>query len=241
MLFLQLALVAQTYYWPIYFQSVRNTSAEVSGIYMLPLVISNSLVTVATGYSISKIGYYVPFMWAGAALLSVGSGLFQLLSTDSPASKWIGYQIISGLGYGMCIQIPIMAVQVVLDSEFVPTGVVMVIFFQCLGGALATSIGQNLFTDRLIRELRAVDGVDVAAVVKAGAKDFRKLVPVELMNAVAEAFGSATRSVFLLALATAVIAFASSWVMEWRSLPRDRKEEVEDSTSQEPQTPRHKE
>lgn len=28
MMFLQLAITVQTYYWPIYFQSVQNTSAK---------------------------------------------------------------------------------------------------------------------------------------------------------------------------------------------------------------------
>lgn len=223
MLFFQLSFVAQTYYWPIYFQSIRNTSARDSGIYLLPLVISNGITTLVVGWLVSKIGHYVPFMICGSALLAVGSGLYQLISAHSPASEWIGFQIVSGLGYGMSIQLPILAIQVVLDDVDVPTGCVMVIFFQCLGGALATSVGQNIFTDSLIGKLHKLHGVDASAIVDAGAKDFRAIVPQELLFEVIDAFQSALRRVFLLAMAVATIAFASSWLMEWRKVPQDPK------------------
>lgn len=163
-------------------------------------------------------------MWVGAPLLAIGGGLYQLLGPHSPSSKWIGYQIVSGIGYGMGQQIPILSVQVVLEKADVPTGCVMVIFFQCLGGALANSIGQNLFADKLIQELRRVEGIDATAIVEAGAKDFRTLVPAEVMDEVIDAFGSALKNVFLLATATAAIGFAASLIMEWRRIPKDQKE-----------------
>ena len=223
MMFLQLAMVVQTYYWPLYFQSVKGTSAKDSGIRMLSLCVSTSLSTLSAGWIISKVGYYVPFMWIGPPILAIGGGLFQLIRAHSPASRWIGYQIVSGIGYGLCGQTPILAVQVVLDKEDVPTGCVLVIFFQCLGGALATSIGQNLFTDKLQGNLRGIDGVDSAAVVAAGAADFRRFVPPALLNKVIDAFGSALRNVFLLALAAAVVALVVSSAMEWRRLPLETK------------------
>lgn len=223
MMFLQLAMMVQTYYWPLYFQSVKGVSARDSGIYLLPLCISSSLSTLSAGWVISKVGYYVPFMWIGAPILATGAGLFQLIRVSSPASRWVGYQIASGIGYGICGQIPILAVQVVLDKEDVPTGCVIVIFFECLGGALATSIAQNLFTDTLLKNLSEIDGVDGAAVVAAGATGFRPLIHPELLEKVIDAFAAALRNVFLLALASAAVALVVSAAMEWRRLPQDTK------------------
>ncbi|KAF2747107.1 MFS transporter [Sporormia fimetaria CBS 119925] len=226
MLFIQASMVTITYYWPLYFQSVKGTSARDSGIYLLPLCISSSIATLLCGWLISKIGYYVPFLWVGAPILAIGCGLYQLVSVHAPAGEWIGYQIVSGAGYGLCISVPILAVQVVLDQADVPTGCVMVLFFQCLGGALATSIAQNLFTDKLLRVLEDVDGVDGAAVVRAGAKDFRQVIRPDRLELVIEAFGSALRDVFWLALACAVAALATSAWMEWRKMPKQKKQEV---------------
>ena len=190
---------------------------------MLPIIISNSLGTFVTSWVISKVGYYVPFMWVGAPMLAAGGGLYQLLRPHSPVLEWVGFQIVSGIGYGISSPVPILAVQVVLDKPDVPTGCVMIIFFQCIGGAMATSIGQNLFINKLLKVLNGVEGIDSAAVVRAGAKDFRELIPPELVDKVTEAFGSALKDAFLLALACPLVALVISLAMEWRKLPRDRK------------------
>jgi hypothetical protein len=222
MMLVQVAMVMQTYYWPIYFQSVKNTSARNSGIFLLPIIVSNSIATLSAGWIASRTGHYVPLMWIGAPILATGGGLFQLIGANSPGGHWIGFQILSGVGYGICGQMPILAVQVVLDKIDVPTGLVMVMFFQLLGGALAPSVGQNLFVDKLLQDLNQVQGIDGAAVVAAGGREFRDIVPPELMDAVIEAFSSALRNVFWVALATPILAWTVSWAMEWRQLPQDR-------------------
>lgn len=219
MMLVQVAIVLQSYYWPIYFQSVRNTSARDSGINLLPLIVSNSLGTICAGSLASRFGHYVPFMWIGPLILATGGGLYQMVRVDSPRGDWIGFQILSGLGYGSCSQMPILAVQVVLDRADIPTGLVVVMFFQMLGGALAPSVGQNLFTDALLQNLNKIQGIDGAAVVAAGARGFREVVPSPLMDAVITSFNSALRNVFWVGLATPTLAWIISWTMEWRQLP----------------------
>ncbi|KAJ5804923.1 hypothetical protein N7474_010810 [Penicillium riverlandense] len=226
MMLVQVAVVVQSYFWPIYFQSVKGTNARDSGINLLPLIVSNSLGTLCAGSIASRFGHYVPFMWVGPLILAAGGGLYQLVRPDSPRGQWIGFQILSGLGYGSCSQMPILAVQVVLNKSDIPTGLVMIMFFQMLGGSLAPSVGQNLFTDGLLQNLSKVRGIDSAAVVAAGASGFRKIVPPELMNAVVGAFNAALKNVFWVALATPALAWITSWAMEWKQLPDTRKEKV---------------
>uniref|UniRef100_P9WEH4 MFS-type transporter ltbE n=1 Tax=Aspergillus luteorubrus TaxID=2715282 RepID=LTBE_ASPLT len=227
MMLVQVAIVVQSYFWPIYFQSVRNTNARDSGINLLPLIISNSLSTLCAGSLASRFGHYVPFMWVGPLILATGGGLYQLVRPDTPSGKWIGFQILSGVGYGCCSQMPILAVQVVLRKPDIPTGLVMIMFFQMLGGALAPSVGQNLFTDGLLRNLTKVQGIDATAVVAAGASGFRAIVPSELLNAVVDAFNSALRDVFWVGVATPALAWIASWAMEWRQLPDSKKKVTE--------------
>ncbi|KAH8722588.1 major facilitator superfamily domain-containing protein [Phaeosphaeriaceae sp. PMI808] len=228
MMLVQVAIVLQSYYWPIYFQSVRDSTARDSGINLLPLIVSNSIGTLCAGSMASRFGHYVPFMWIGPLVLATGGGLYQLIHVDSPRGHWIGFQILSGLGYGSCSQMPILAVQVVLNRSDIPTGLVVVMFFQMLGGALAPSVGQNLFTDALLRNLRKIQGIDGTVIVAAGAKGFRGIVPPDLMNAVVDSFNSALRNVFWVALATPALAWIISWAMEWRRLP-DSKDQATQS------------
>ena len=44
------------------------------------------------------------------------------LKVNSGAGKWIGYQILAGIGAGAGVQIPFIAVQVVLSDRDMPTG-----------------------------------------------------------------------------------------------------------------------
>lgn len=77
---------------------------------MLLLSVACSLASFCAGWILSKMGYYVPFMWIGAPRLAIGAGLFQLLRVNSPISKWLGYQLVSGIGHGICGQIHFLSV-----------------------------------------------------------------------------------------------------------------------------------
>ena len=44
------------------------------------------------------------------------------LEVNSGAGKWIGYQILAGIGAGAGVQIPFIAVQVVLSDKDMPSG-----------------------------------------------------------------------------------------------------------------------
>ncbi|KAJ5482829.1 MFS transporter [Penicillium diatomitis] len=185
--------------------------------------------TAGSGLLASKFGHYVPFMLIGPPILATGGGLYQLINPNSPRGQWIGFQVLTGLGYGICSQMPILAVQVVLNKPDVPTGLVVIMFFQMLGGALAPSVGQNLFTTGLLQSLHEIQGgVDADAIVAAGASGFRALVPPNLMSAVVGAFNSALRNAFWVALATSALACVTALAMEWRRLP-DSKPEDDDS------------
>lgn len=148
----------------------------------------------------------------------------RLIRPSSSRGQWIGIQILSSLGYGSCSQMPILAVQVVFSKPDIPTGLVMVMFFQMLGSALAPSVGQNLFTDGLLQNLSKVQGIDSAAVVAASASGFRTIDPPELMNAVVDAFNSSLRNVFWVALANPALAWITSWQWSGGNCPTPRKQ-----------------
>jgi hypothetical protein len=59
--------ISHIYYIPFYFQGVKGTTAEQSGIRTVPYLISNTLFAIITGGLVTAIGYYTPFIWLGAA------------------------------------------------------------------------------------------------------------------------------------------------------------------------------
>ncbi len=110
------------YFLPIWFQAVKGASAVKSGIMNLPLVLSLVVVSVASGVGVTVIGYYAPLMIVSSILAAVGGGLLSTLKPDSNHQMWIGYQCILGIGIGMGMQQPLIAVQTVLDISDVPVG-----------------------------------------------------------------------------------------------------------------------
>ena len=61
-------------------------------------------------------------MWVGSAIFTIGAGLLHTLQVGSGTGIWIGYQILTGVGAGASVQIPFIAVQVVLSAKDMPTG-----------------------------------------------------------------------------------------------------------------------
>jgi MFS transporter, DHA2 family, glioxin efflux transporter len=115
------------YYLPIYFQVVSGVSASQSGVRNLPLIIGCSIATIISGGLISALGHFVPFLIAGSALGTIGSGLLYTLSTTSSSSAWIGYQALAGLGIGLSLQVPIISAQAVAAPEDLSSATAMVL------------------------------------------------------------------------------------------------------------------
>jgi hypothetical protein len=52
-----------------------------------------------------------PWMIAGTILMSIGFGLITTFKPDTDSPKWIGLQVLAGVGVGLGMQQPLMAVQ----------------------------------------------------------------------------------------------------------------------------------
>lgn len=213
------------YYLPIFFQSVRGSSAMTSGIQLLPLMLATVVSSVLTGILVTIFGYYTPFLIASTAIASIGGGLITLYSIDISSGKWIGYQILLGAGVGAGFQVPMTAVQTSLASkpDDIPQGTAAVMFFQTLGGALFIAVAQSLFQNGLIEGVvKYAPSVDPAAIVEAGATEMRhvleQLGQLDQLENVILAFLDGLRDTYRLSLALFLAAFVVSCFFEWRSV-----------------------
>ena len=55
--------------------------------------------------AVSKIGYVIPVAIFSTVFLSIGTGLYSLLEPGTSSSKWIGFQILGGVGFGAGLQL----------------------------------------------------------------------------------------------------------------------------------------
>ncbi|KAM3155704.1 Aspyridones efflux protein [Botrytis cinerea] len=218
--FVNMAIDTHIYYLPIYFQAVRGTTAEQSGIRMLPYLGSNILATIVSGASVSRFGYYVPFMWMCGIIFTAGCGVLHTLGRFSTTAQWAGYEVLTGFGFGIGFQVPYTAVQIVLPTEDVPIGNSLPVFSQALGGALAISIAQNILTNTLSQELKMIPGLDSSEIIALGAKNLTSTVPSEYLDGVLDAYTYALSRTLILPIAAAGMAFVCSLGMEWRKVEK---------------------
>ncbi|KAF2096878.1 major facilitator superfamily transporter [Rhizodiscina lignyota] len=225
------------YYLPIWFQGVRGTSAIQSGIRTLPHLLGSTLMVVFSGVMVSITGHYIPFMWASVVLGSIGAGLLTTLKVDSSSAKWIGYQIITGIGNGLGYQQGITAAQTVLEGSDMNIGTAMMVFVQLLGGTIFVSASNNVFDTRLVKDLRrTVPDLDPESVLKAGATGLRKVASEADLPKVLVAYNNALTKTFEIGLIFACLGAIGAAGMEWRTA-QTKERQKEGSQAEGSQTP----
>jgi hypothetical protein len=212
------SMITMVYYVPLWFQAIKGVSAVQSGIDCLPLVLSLVIAAIVAGGFISKTGWYNPWIFACSTLMSIGAGLITTFQTDTPNSKWIGYQIIFGLGLGMGMQQASTAVQAVLAQKDVSIGVSLMFFSQSLGGAIFVCIGQAVFENALTNSLRQIAGLDPLIVIMTGATELWNVIAAQDLPAVLLAYNEALSKAFIVSLAAASFSLIPALGIEWKSV-----------------------
>lgn len=207
------------YYLPIWFQAIKGVSATKSGIMSLPLILGVVICSVVAGGLVTALGQYAPFMLASSVLMAIGAGLLSTFKVDTGHAEWIGYQALFGIGVGLGMQQILIAVQTVLPAADIPTGTAIVMFFQTLGGALFISVGQNVFTNKLVSGLKAaVPDLDPAIVLSTGATELKSAIGEQYRDGVLQAYNDALTNSYYVAVALATLSIIGSAAVEWKSV-----------------------
>ncbi|OCK93827.1 MFS general substrate transporter [Cenococcum geophilum 1.58] len=218
MLLIAMVIGVGIYYLPFYFQAVLGTSAQTSGIENLPFLVSLMFSPLISGFLISWLGHYVPFMYFGAILSAVGSGLLATFSVSTPKANIIAFQFIAGLGAGISHQIPYTSVQFSLPSSEMVLGSALVSFLNCLGTILGIVAAQAVFGGVLIGKLDGIPNVDAGVVFRAGPTNVANAVPEPLVSIVRSAYGVALQKTFILPTVLSCLCCICCLKMEWKRL-----------------------
>ena len=207
------------YYLPIWFQSIKDVSATKSGIMNLAMLLGLVIASVLAGGLVTTFGYYSPFVIASSVLMSIGAGLLTTFESDTNHSKWLGYSALYGIGVGCGMQQTLIAVQAVLPLKDVPIGTAIIMFSQTLGGSLFLSVGQNVFSNEILKNLKTmVPDYDPYAVLSFGATRLKSNVPVQFYQGVLNAYNKTLTQVFYVSVATAALSILGALIMEWKSV-----------------------
>lgn len=202
------------------FQVIKDTSAVQSGIYSLPMILANVVGILSSGALTTRLGYYAPFFISSSIVMSIGAGLLTTFEVDTPQAKWVGFLFLYGLGVGLGFQQGGVSAQAVLALADVSIGTAMVMFVQILGGALFVSVAQNIFTNKLVENLVALEisGLDPQTIVNSGATSVRDLVDSSRLAEVLSAYNLALVETFKIALILSCLSIFGALGIEWRNV-----------------------
>jgi hypothetical protein len=161
-------MTSATVYLPVLFQLVYGEDATQSGISLIPLMLSFPFGAMITGVSTAKTGVYRIQPLVGAAILTLGSGLFTTFTEDSPIRNRIGFLIIAGLSFGLIMISPMQTAQAAVLGRDRAITTSTVSFFNMLGRLCATAAGQAIFNNNLAAQIRALRA-DATAAYASGA------------------------------------------------------------------------
>ncbi|KAJ4350384.1 uncharacterized protein N0V89_009005 [Didymosphaeria variabile] len=201
---------------PEWFQAIKGVSPVQSGVNLLPSMIAQVIASVAAGALITILGYYNPFIIIGTILLAIGSGLFTTFEIDTGSAKWIGYQVIFGLGSGFFVTSPLVAIQAVLSAADTPVGIAIVTFFQMFGSAFFVALSQTIFNEQLLKQLaKNAPDANVGALLAAGTARLHLAVTPEQLPGVLLSYNRALLDPFYLGAGISALATFCSLGIQW--------------------------
>lgn len=162
--------IAGAYYLPLYFQTVLLASPIMSGVYVLPMVLSLSFVSAGAGVTMKKTGRYREMIQAGLFFMTLGFGLFIDLKPYASWPRIIIYQIIAGVGVGPNFQAPLVAFQANIRPADMATGTATFGFVRQLSTSISVVLGTVIYQNMMGKQagkLIAAIGPERTAIISS--------------------------------------------------------------------------
>lgn len=210
--FLAGAFFPLMYTLPIQFQSVNSTTASQSGIRLIPLVLGVSVFTMISNGLLIFWRHYKPFLLVGALLAAAGNTRIYTLDASTPTKDWIGYEMITAVGVGLALQIPMIANQALVPADDLGAVTSMSLFMENCGTALFIASSEAAFTNGLLSSLKTnLPNVDAREVFDAGATQIRSLFSGRELEQVLGSYLDGCKTSHIIAVTCGAVAGAISF------------------------------
>ncbi|KAI9505386.1 major facilitator superfamily domain-containing protein [Coemansia spiralis] len=154
--FIGIAMFVPLFFIPIWFTIVKDSSAIASGLHLLPYLLSISLVSVVSGFIVTKTGRYRALVIVGSAIMVVGAGLMILFDEHTNQGKQIGFMFLMGFGIGLNIQILLIVVQTAAEIKNMAAATTLFLFMRILGSSIGIAIMQSIFQNVALPKINSL-------------------------------------------------------------------------------------
>jgi EmrB/QacA subfamily drug resistance transporter len=201
---------------PTFLQMSSGTSAAVSGLLMLPMMVGLIGTSILSGIAITKTGRYRMFPILGTLITGAAMVAMTSLSADTPIWLICVYLFVFGAGLGLIMQVVVLVSQNSVNPSMIGTATSTNNYFREVGAALGVAVFGTIFTTRLTENLTNVfTGAGASASDAAGATatlDPQTLssLPDAVRDGIVVAYADALAPVFWYLLPFIGIAFVLS-------------------------------
>lgn len=220
---------------PLFLQSVLGASPLLSGVLLLPLIVTGAVFGVVCGVIIHRTGRFREIMWVGSLFMCLGFGLFISFDANTSIGRAVGFQMIAGLGQGILFEAPLIAIQSQVMQADVATATATMAFVRNIAVSISVIVCGTIFQNSMSARsgylrsaglpqdlLDQLDGENALANV---------MLPSTLTTpawefAAKQAFAWATRNMWIMLTVVAFLAFVASMFVEAAHLGEEHVETV---------------
>lgn len=141
---------------PTFLQMSSGTSAAVSGLLMLPMMVGMMGTSIWSGIMITKRQKYRMYPIVGSLVTAAAMTAMTTLAASTPIWLICVYLFVFGAGLGLIMQVVVLVVQNAVDATMVGTATSTNNYFREVGASLGVAIFGAMFTTRLSDNLSEV-------------------------------------------------------------------------------------
>ncbi|MGO1949426.1 MAG: DHA2 family efflux MFS transporter permease subunit [Mycobacteriaceae bacterium] len=153
-LVLNLGIFGITTYMPTYIQIVRGVDASVSGLVLLPLMVTMFIFSTLAGFFVSRTQRYRVTVAVGCIVAAGGLAALGMVDTETPLVWFMLILGFVGVGFGINAQLTVLVVQNSFPVKVVGTATAANQLFRNLGSTMGISLVGSLFTARLVEGIQ---------------------------------------------------------------------------------------
>ena len=210
---LGLGMFAAIAFVPTFLQMASGTSAAVSGLLMIPMMVGMLGTSITSGILVSKSGRYRIFPMVGTLITAGAMLAMTTLAATTPIWLICVYLFFFGAGLGLIMQIIVLVVQNAVPATEVGTATSTNNYFREVGASLGVAIFGVMFTTRLSENLLRVftdAGADPTAAGQApSTPDPATLatLPPDVRDGIVSAYADSLAPVFWYLIPFMLVAF----------------------------------
>jgi len=144
------------FYLPQFFQVGLGYSPMRSGIFLLPVLVTQTLASFAAGMIVSKTGRYRNIIHSGFAVWAIGCGCISTIRTTSPKAVIVIFMLLAGTGAGQTLQTTTIAVQASVSRRDMSVVTAVRNFIRLLGGTLSLAVGASITNNSMRRVMTSL-------------------------------------------------------------------------------------